>query len=310
MSERQYNNLVIPNEVIGDILQYMNCERLDELADYSKQARYIVNGMDRRKYIYKWFDKYTFMDGLTLVGECDMEHILNNYWYMPIILRDDSYPILLKTMVKVKSRWLYLDFRDTSISDEDISTGVLANIIAINFCGCENITDISLINGSLANVKMLELYNCNNITNRGIKLNRLYNIEALYLGGCKNITDVSTLTNVHTLNLEGCDITDVGISGLSSVYNIYLSYCKNMTSDGLSVLSNAYKVHIYGCNKITTIGVLGNVHILDLEFCDNIKDICVRTLGNVYVLELRFVPIEDEAHLALDYITNVTVHKS
>jgi hypothetical protein len=85
----------------------------------------------------------------------------------------------------------------------------------------------------------------------------------LDLSWCLNIEDVSSLGNVHTLNLRLCDnIEDV--SALGKVHNLNLSYCDN----------------------ITDVSALGYVHNLDLSGIKNITDLEISALQNFTVLKL------------------------
>ena len=75
----------------------------------------------------------------------------------------------------------------------------------------------------------------------------------------KEVTDVSSLGNVHTLDLSGIwGITDV------------------------SSLGNAHTLNLFNCQGITDVSSLGNVHTLNLSNCHQITD--VSSLGNVHTL--------------------------
>ena len=108
---------------------------------------------------------------------------------------------------------------------------------------------------------MCEYYIKNNIIvkikhrDEAIKLaNEGYKIKYEELN--KSIKDVSSLGNVHTLDLSFCTkIKDV--SSLGNVHTLNLSFC----------------------TKIKNVSALGNVHTLNLSFCKDIKD--VSALGNV-----------------------------
>ena len=138
---------------------------------------------------------------------------------------------------------------------------------------------------------------------RNIVLNKIFNpIKQLHLNlnGCKNITDVSTLGNVHTLDLSYCEITDVSalgnvhtlnlrycenitdVSALGNVHTLILSECENITD--VSALGHVHTLNLWRCYKITDVSALGNVHTLILWKCINITD--VSALGNVYTLIL------------------------
>ena len=66
---------------------------------------------------------------------------------------------------------------------------------------------------------------------------------------CCSIRDVSTLGNVHTLNL---------------------SYCKAISD--VSALGNVHRLNLRDCNAISDISALGNVHTLNLSGCSAIND--------------------------------------
>ena len=83
----------------------------------------------------------------------------------------------------------------------------------------------------------------------------------LDLSWCLNIEDVSSLGNVHTLNLRLCDnIEDV--SALGKVHNLNLSLCKNIKD--VSALGNVHNLNLRLCNNIEDISKLRNFHKLTI----------------------------------------------
>lgn len=199
------NNLAIskhiPIEVIQDILQYLCPRILHKLASYSQQARYIINGMRRAKYIEKWLDTYVCyeLDMYTISKrnmDKDMEekmeekmvekivekmvekmvYVLENYWYLRLCVANDIYPVLLKIIDRIGCKMLSLSFMATCISDEDINTGVLSNVHTLDFSNCPNIKNIRL--GALDNVHHLDLDGCHNLDDKSIQaLANIHNLD-------------------------------------------------------------------------------------------------------------------------------------
>jgi Leucine-rich repeat (LRR) protein len=133
--------------------------------------------------------------------------------------------------------------------------------------------------------KKYSLMYYDDISFRNMVLHKIFNPYKqldLYLSLCDNITDVSTLGNVHTLDLSCCDyITDV--SALGNVHTLILSGCCNITD--VSAFGNVNTLDLRSCNKITDVSALGKVHTLNLSHCD-ITD--VSALGKVHNLDLSY----------------------
>ena len=114
-----------------------------------------------------------------------------------------------------------------------------------------------------------------------INADALGEVHTLNLEGCL-ITDVRPLINVHTLNLSNCyRITD--ISPLKKVHTLYLSYCDKITE--FSPLRNVHTLNLTGCIQITDVSIFKNVYNLNLSYT---KIIDVRALGKVHTLDLSY----------------------
>lgn len=312
----------IPGEVMGNILQHLNPNRLHALASYSKVVRYMINNyMERYKYLSKWVDNYAYYEYKVADGldkdkvkedeiEYEIEYELNNYWYYRLHFKNDTYPILFRIIDRIEKKTLYIDMSVVDIKDGDeekYDMGVFADVYGLGL-SCTNITDKGLNIGKLRNLHTLQLVNCKNIVdlrpNPGIDVGIL-NIKNVYVG-MTNITDVGlkALCNAYRLYLYSCEnITSEGVKELGSVYNLNLSMCNNVynMNENLGILGNVHTLDLGDCKNIISastdneyddinannkryIGALGNVHTLDILNCKNIGD--VSTLGNVYNLTI------------------------
>ena len=146
------------------------------------------------------------------------------------------------------------------------------------------------------------------------KLRRIGNVHSLNLNLC-DITDESLshidLYNVHTLKLSWCDrITDEGLRYLGNVHTLDLRYCNKITDEGLSHLVNIKNLDLSFCAKITDEGIsyLGNCHTLDLSNCTKITDEGVKHLVNVHTLILIGCYITDKSvkHLGNCHTLNLS----
>ena len=113
-------------------------------------------------------------------------------------------------------------------------------------------------NALLAKIAHIEISNDRSITDDDMlpinKIVQLGQVNSLNLWNCKNVTDVSSLGQVHSLNLSETNITDV--SSLGQVHSLNLSE-----------------------TNITDVSSLGQVHLLNLRHCYNVTD--VSSLGPV-----------------------------
>jgi len=101
------------------------------------------------------------------------------------------------------------------------------------------------------------------------------------------------LGKVHTLNLEGCSITDVDVSALSDVYNLNLKRCYKITD--VSALEKVHTLNLSFCTNVTDFSPLRNVHTLILSDCHQITDFSI--FGNIYSLNLSNTKIIDVSAL-------------
>jgi hypothetical protein len=140
-----------------------------------------------------------------------------------------------------------------------------------------NVLDKSMF-GILANIHTLNLSDCNYIKDKDIYL--LRNTFSLKLCSCKGFIDVSSLYNVHSLDLSNTDITD--ISALENVHTLFLKECKKLTD--VSTLGRVNTLNLSRTSGITDVSHLGNVHNLNLSKCIGITE--VNELGNVKILNV------------------------
>jgi len=137
-----------------------------------------------------------------------------------------------------------------------VTNNTCNNLISLNLRGCKHINDdcIIMIVNNCHNIQILDLSFSDNITNIGIseigrnlqlQLQSL-SIERFYYDILDNVSDISDLgiidiakycTNLHTLNINGCKITNEGLYEIS--HN-----CPNLKY-----------LDIFGC-PITNLGVI------------------------------------------------------
>lgn len=279
----------IPVEVVEDILHYVNPNRLHKTSEYSQHARWIVNGMDRARYIEKWLDSvnhYYYSYRITLNN---MDYELNNYWYYKLTVNHMHTDMEISRIIDsigVGKKQLYIDFSHTCVTDIHISK--LKNVHSLAIYLCHNITDMAFKTGSsdilhtlvmimirsnniydmqpFCNVHTLKLIKCDGIKN----VNMLGNVYKLYLSACGYIKDVSKLGNVHTLKLP-----EIGNNNLYSL--------------GINNLGNVHTLIFPGTQVGVTVNKLNNVHTLDIQRCSIYIDISM--LGSINILKLYYFHI-------------------
>lgn len=289
----------IPNEVVHDILQYLNPTRLHMLAEESEHIRYVVNGMNRIRYIEKWLaidiygdigesrkthynnkNMYTWIlheCGYNMTYE-EIDYVLNNYWYFTLIVNNtNNYENTLKVIGNKKHWGIYLMLSNMRIIDDELY--VLNRVYMLYLCECIGITNINIL--GCGTVYGLNVYYMD------IKdVSGLGNINRLKLDRCKNIDDVSALANVHTLSLYDTKILDV------------------------SMLTSVYKLDIRFCDHAHNVGPLCNIHTLYMDgYCLPEIDIGICMLGNVHTLYLssQYINIEDRQLSALANVYNLAI---
>lgn len=293
----------IPQEIIHNILHYLNPNRLHVLADNSKQARCVVNRMERARYIEKWLDpllgKYichpfygtypgnfrsAYVYLVEDMGRNDINdtvvYILNNYWYYKIVFNANTYRILFDVINRIKDKRLYIQIF-TSVA----SYG-------------EAFEDISM----LANFHTLDILGRNSIGN----LKGLGTIHTLNISMNYEIVDINELCNIHTLRLYCCNgLKDIG--ALSNVYNLSISLCDNIIDIG--VLKNVHSLNLRSCNNIANISLyeLKYIHSLESAFCG--KNIDINKFANVHTLDMNYFDCTQENVNALGSVVNLELYK-
>lgn len=289
----------IPSEVIQDICHYLNPDRLHKLASHSTEARYVVNGMERARYIEKWLDTAGTMElmydyGYKLTND-NLKYELENYWYLCLL--DDYVPNknLLIILDGIKKKNL-------SISMQRTSTGyvsALSKVHTLYLSGCNELTDVSALGG----VHKLLLHLCHNI----IDISGLANVNYLLLSYCNKIKDINMLGNVHTLVVSCCSgIQD--ISGLTSVYNINLG---GVTITNMNDFRNARRVSISGCRGVKDIDMLANIYELELSSFSNTYILDINKLVGVYNLYIEsIIDVNDIINIdALGSLNKISVSR-
>ncbi|KAL4186632.1 hypothetical protein AMTRI_Chr09g34910 [Amborella trichopoda] len=129
------------------------------------------------------------------------------------------------------------------------------------------------------------LRSCNLITNASIiQLASNRDLSTLDFRGCRGVGDralnaICTLPKLKALLLDGCDISDVGLSylgyGLTSLVSLSLRGCKRITDEGIPAL-------FVGSLKQT-------IQVLDLSYISNVSDNGILSLvrSGVQIVELR-----------------------
>ena len=172
-----------------------------------------------------------------------------------------------------------LDLSNTNLTLTDIGslTASFSSIEDLNLSCCRNLTDsglVSILNKTGDSLKKLNL-SCTilSLTDIGSFSASFSSIEDLILRGCRNLTDsglVSILNktrdSLKKLDLSYTDLTltDIGslTASLSSIEDLNLSFCPNLTDSGLlSILNKTGQGH-----SISTQPLLGKVGSRSLRF--------------------------------------------
>lgn len=276
----------IPVEVIYDILKYVKPDRLHRIASRSSIARWLVNGMERARYIERWLDPHKEFARnnnyyISVRNAWETKNVLENYWYFVICFNNDTYGKLLNVMGSINNKKLAISIRNTTIADVSALAGVHTLLMSYNY----NVRDVTM----LKDVHTLDITGCYNIHNIGINLRELCNVHTLNIS-YMYITDenmricVKTLGNIHSLNMCCSNITNV--MGLGGVYRLGLEECDRITN--LKGIEDVHTVLLSNNNIIgdDEIGILGSVNTLGVENCRSIVN--VRSLANVYSLKLEY----------------------
>lgn len=212
-----------------------------------------------------------------------------------------------------------LDFQNSLIVD-DVS--MLGNVKRLNLSGCENVTDVSALGGvhtlilngcknvtnvsTLGGVYELILNNCIGVTD----VTNLRNVHTLGLNGCYDIskesikrlgsgriksldlsfTDVddecvealSKMESLEHLYLEATQVSDVTPLKNSSITELVLNSCYDLTQESINALGKIHSLSLGFCDFLVDVSELSEVRNLNLEFCKGVKDVsalkCVDTL--------------------------------
>lgn len=265
----------LPIDIMLDMLQYLNPNKLDDVAESAKWWRCIVNMMDRSEYIERWLRiNMDYGDtSYTTIVKGNMERTLRNKWYFKLLV--NNY-MLLQYINERDKQYIWWDKRlYICVSHIDnINISSLDGIHTVDLYACGKISDLS----SLSSVKRLNLSYCTNIRN----VSSLYGIHSINLYGC-SISDICSLKGVYSIKLsESMDDNLGDISSLGGVYSLELWDCKNISD--VSGLGGVHSLFIINCYKLRDVGSLGSVHILNLSWCLEIND--VSSLGSVHTLTI------------------------
>lgn len=302
----------IPAELIGDIWNYLNPDRLNKLANCSNYinigTRYIINShMARKKYIEKWLDsdhaRYTY------VAHCHiLEYELNNYWYYNLKFDYDTYCILIDIINKIKNKHLSINIslafrRFINIRALDNVHSIrIYNAIIIDMGSLDNVYSLKLIQTKIIDSDIKYLGNVHTLSvgydiNLNLDtINCLTNVYILNISiGYDNILDVSALVNIHSLYIYsayGVKIINNSLCTLCNIHTLSLLYCCNITDIDVALLANIHTLKLTGAKYVTDISCLGCVHELSIHQNNVITNISVlkniSMLGNVRTLDVTY----------------------
>lgn len=169
------------------------------------------------------------------------------------------------------------------------------------------------------------------------------NTAAVAFVNCFNLTNLSSLTNLHSLKLQHCDITDTkflsnirvldlsgnsrltDVSHLGRVFSLTLANCPSLKD--VNQLGGNYYLDLSDCQRITNVISLGKVHTLllrnlrklvdvsalrdvkelDLSSCVKVRDVSM--LGNIYALKLQDCKLSNISSLGNHYFLDISYCK-
>mmetsp|Transcript_25648 Transcript_25648/g.24504 ORF Transcript_25648/g.24504 Transcript_25648/m.24504 type:complete len:415 (+) Transcript_25648:117-1361(+) len=146
------------------------------------------------------------------------------------------------------------------------------------------ITDeVSNINSKIIDVSTLGNIHALNLSDNDAitDVSALGNVQVLNLDGCTSILDFSPLRTVKKLNLSNCHRI-IDVSQLGAVFSLNLSCCWHVID--VSALGSVYELNLSDCSSIVDVSALGHVKILDVSGCNRITD--VSSLSKVHHLNL------------------------
>lgn len=278
-------------DIVLDVSQYLDPQKLDKLAESSKWWRCIVNSMNKSAYIAKWLCVYkNNLDSYTYT--ISIEHIvteLTNKWYFKLLCNDiNTYHKLCNNIIDKR---LYICILDLSIDNEYLKR--LSGIHSICFKDCTNIRDLSFLNNSY----MISIHSCRyTFPDHILDVSSLGDIYTIILSGSIYF-GINSLGRLHNIYLGVQFSSDVSMLG--GVHTLYLSHCKII--EDVSMLGSIYNLNLYGCDGIGDLSNLSGVSNLNLTKCGWIGDI--DSLGSVDNINLSWCYVKDVSSLgAVKYI--------
>lgn len=312
----------LPIDIILDILQYLNPNKLHILADSSELWRCIVNNMARSSYIERWLDivscRYTHIPHINKLTPAS--YYIANLWYFKLGFEKKNYMYLLNYLDKcIQTNTLYNTFLYIKILTPIYNNKLylLSNIHTlwislrgdpINIYHLSGVHTLYILGSPISScpIDLSDLYNIQTLSIYGFRyisnLYSLYNIHSLTLSVCNNIQkdswDVNMLGDLFSLTIRmGKHIHD--ISGLGMVYNLNLKYFKNMNVTNISALGGVHNLNLESTNTNSVVA-LGTVDIINLRHTsiNNIDN-----LGSVRHLNLGCNVINNVSNLgAIDHL--------
>lgn len=275
--------MCLPCDILLDILQYINPNKLHDLADSGLMWRYIVNSMDKGEYLERWHDISHENDDIygEYVYPCDfnmknIQDILVNNWYYELAFKiNGNINTLIDTLSNSSSGTLLKKTNRQMLSIYISGIYPTPNIIKI-----------------LGKIHMLKLINI-----RGnIDLSYLRNLHSVYLSGYwgKYTPDWSCLASLYSVKISlpiWYDIND--IEDLSCLGDIHT----------LEISNGAY-INLNGLDKIHTLNLLCCVNIKDISNLGGVSNINLN--GNSNIIDVSYLGSADKITISNSWINDVT----
>lgn len=253
----------LPAEIITNILQYVKPKKLELIYDNIYELHPHISHINKSRYIKRYLGRLNYAtpgNSWIMPMKYNLLDILENKWFLRILIYDDMYIELYNNIDRIKNKNIYIEIRHTDIPfDKPISK--LSGIHSLSLYECSGINELS----NIMNMTYLFIKKCD-VTN-------VFNLQNI-----KYITIYSRLSNLY--NVHNCKY--INISNCTSILNNNRFTVKNIHNCNNLILYNLY--NIYDISNINNIHInLLSTHILrDLTCFKDVENITFERLKSTF----------------------------
>ncbi|KAI8534504.1 hypothetical protein RHMOL_Rhmol10G0095000 [Rhododendron molle] len=252
---------VLKNLVELSLIWCSRCEQLPPLGKLHSLKKLNINGMDS----LKCFDPECYGDGEISFEALEMLNLrgmpsLEEWTTMD---RQDVFPRLRELDIISCPKLTNLPALPTlerlGIGDNEMLLKSVNNLTSLSSLLIHDFQLEILPDGLLQNLEALEslqLRDMPNIETLQNQMSGLSSLKQLRFHSCPklgNLSGLEILNSLDSLHIDGCDLTTLGLEGLTSLRSLQIYDCQLGNLAGLETLNSLESLDISGCGSLTAL---------------------------------------------------------